>query len=97
MPVSKKHLAELYQLFAAIENDDEARRLLTDILTPQELESIAERWQLIKQLHAGKPQRNIAEDLGISISKISKGSRVLQYGEGGFDIFLERLRDENAE
>lgn len=92
MAVSKKHLQDLFELFSAIKTKDEARKLLNDILTPQELESIAERWQLIKQLHSGKPQRKIAQDLGISICKITKGSRVMKYGEGGFDIFLKRLK-----
>jgi hypothetical protein len=34
------------------------------LLTPQELESLAERWQLIQELDKGTPQRDIAEKLG---------------------------------
>jgi len=65
--------------------------LLQDILTPQEIESIVERWQLIKQLASGKPQRDVAKDLKISISKITRGSRVLKYGTGGFRHFIEKM------
>lgn len=92
MPVSKKHLADLYRLFASVENEKEAEMLIKDILTPQEIESLAERWQLIQALDAGKPQRDIAEKLGISISKITRGSRMMQYGEGGFKHFLKKLK-----
>lgn len=66
--------------------------LLVDILTPQELESLAERWQLIQALATGMPQREIAEKLGLSISKITRGSRMLQFGEGGFQYFLGKLK-----
>jgi TrpR family transcriptional regulator, trp operon repressor len=91
MPVSKKHYAELCQLFAAIKNEAEADKFIQDMLTPQEVDSLCERWQLIQQLHAGVPQREIAEKLGISISKITRGSRMLQYGKGGFLTMLKRL------
>lgn len=90
MPVPPNHLRDLYELFASAGTPAEAKMLLNDILTPQEIESLAERWQLIQELHAGTPQREIARKLGISISKITRGSRMLQYGSGGFRHFLEK-------
>lgn len=89
-----QHFRELYQLFAAVRSEEEAEMLLKDILTPQELDSIAERWQLIRALDAGKPQRDIAKELNISISKITRGSRMLQYGEGGFKVFLDKMKQK---
>lgn len=65
--------------------------LLEDILTPQEIASLSERWQLIQMLYAGVPQREISKELGISISKITRGSRMLQFGSGGFLYFLKKL------
>ncbi len=84
------HYRELYALFASVRDEKEAEMLLRDILTPNELDSIAERWQLIQALHAGLPQREIAKKLNVSISKITRGSRMLQHGDGGFDHFLKR-------
>jgi Trp operon repressor len=92
MPVPEKHYRELCELFAAIENSKEADRLLQDLLTPQEIESLAERWQLVQLLATGMPQRDISEKLNVSISKVTRGSRVLQYGNGGFKLFLEKLK-----
>lgn len=92
MAIPKKHLAELYKLFAAVETPAEAQKLLVDILTPQELASLAERWQLIQLLAKGKAQRDIADELNISISKITRGSRMLQQGSGGFAHFLKKLK-----
>lgn len=92
MAVPSQHLRELYELFASVETEKEAKLLLEDILTPQELESLAERWQLIQELYKGTAQRDIAKKLDISISKITRGSRMLQYGAGGFAHFLKKMK-----
>lgn len=90
MAASPAH-KDLFRLFASIESPEEAKLLLEDILTPQELESIAERWQEIQLLAKGMTQRDVAKKLGVSISKVTRGSRMLQYGSGGFELFLARL------
>lgn len=90
MPIPRKHLQDLYKLLSLIKDEKDAKLLLDDLLTPHELETIAERWQLIRELATGKPQRQIAKELGVSITKITKGSRVLKYGGKGFTEFLGR-------
>jgi TrpR family trp operon transcriptional repressor len=90
MPTSKPE-QDLYNVFAAVNSPKEAKVLLEDILTPSELESMVMRWQIVKGLHKGETQRNLAKRLGISISKITRGSRMLQYGSGGFMHFLKKL------
>lgn len=95
MATPPKHLKELLELFAAVESPKEAELLLQDILTPQELASIAERWQLIKELAKGTPQRDIAKKLDLSISKITRGSQMLQFGNGGFAYFLQKMKKKS--
>lgn len=90
MGTSDKHYRELCELFASIDSPKDADVLLKDILTPQELDSLTERWQLVQMLAKGVPQREIAEKLNISISKVTRGSRALQYGTGGFQTFLKK-------
>jgi TrpR family trp operon transcriptional repressor len=50
------------------------------LFTPAEIVEIGERIALLKQLKQGKTQRDIAADLGISVTTVSRGSRVLKYG-----------------
>lgn len=57
---------------------------MEDILTPTEFEEIVTRWQIIKQLSKGVPQRKIAKNLKVSITKITRGSRELRDKKGGF-------------
>ncbi len=87
-----KAIRELYKLFAAVDTVKESEMLLKDILTAQELETVAERWQLIQALASGMPQREVAEKCAVSFSKITRGSHELQYGSGGFRHFLKKLR-----
>ena len=91
MPKQRQY-QELFELFAAIDTPTEAQKLLEDILTPHELESLTERWQEIKLLARGMTQRDIAKKLGISISKVSRGSNALKYGTGGFARMLQKLK-----
>lgn len=93
-PVPNRHYKELFELFASIDGEKEAEDLLRDILTPREVDSLAERWQEIQLLAKGVPQREIAERLGISISKITRGSRALQYGTGGLLRMLRKLKKQ---
>lgn len=93
MSLEPKAFRELFELFAAIDSPKEAEMILKDILTPQELEAVTERWQLIQGLASGMTQRDVAKKYGVSISKITRGSHELQYGTGGFRHFLKKLTE----
>ncbi len=80
MRTPQKHLQELVRLLASRSPQD-IEALLEDLLTPQELSSVAERFQILQALVRGIPQREIAESLNTSIGKITRGSRVVQYGK----------------
>lgn len=69
--------------------------LLNDLLTPEELRSVAVRWQIIKQLSQGIPQREIASTLGVSIATVTRGSRMLQQQSGFRDIITMILSMNN--
>lgn len=66
------------------------KAFLRDLLTPAEYRDTALRWRIIKMLSQGVPQRDIAESLGVSLSKITRGSRELSDGKGGFAMALKR-------
>ena len=59
---------------------DDLDGFLEDMLTPQEIEALDERIKIMHALVAGKTQRQIAEELELSITTVSRGSRILQYG-----------------
>jgi len=51
---------------------------LRDILTPNELRELCQRWRIVVMLAAGLPQRTIARTLRVSLCKITRGSRELK-------------------
>lgn len=62
--------------------------VLHDLFTPKELEELSERITLLRLLQEGKTQREIAKELGISVTTVSRGARVLKYGSGVIEKYL---------
>jgi TrpR-related protein YerC/YecD len=83
--------ADLVNVLASFRSPSDLALVLTDLLTPAEIRSVAERWEIVKRLDAGEPQRRVRDELGVSVTTVSRGSRGLQYGVGGFRIALDRL------
>lgn len=71
-------LGELAQVLVAIQDQALMEGFLRDMLTEREASELAGRWELLKRLHAGETQRSIAEALGMSLCKITRGSRELK-------------------
>jgi TrpR family trp operon transcriptional repressor len=69
---------ELIRIFADTTDENLMRKLFDELLTPHEREAVALRWNLMKQLYQGVPQREIASKLGISLCKITRGSKILK-------------------
>jgi TrpR family transcriptional regulator, trp operon repressor len=67
---------------------------LYSLLTPSEADEMAKRWALVKELSHGTPQRKIADELGLSLCKITRGSRELKKDGSAFKILLSRCSPE---
>jgi len=73
-----KSLRELQKVFAGITDDKEMASFFEEIFTPREMSDLELRWQLLRELHAGDPQRNIAARHKISLCKITRGSKIIK-------------------
>lgn len=71
-------LAELAAVLARINDPAMIEEFLVELFTPAEQKDIASRWELVKRLEQGVSQRKIAADLGLSLCKITRGSRELK-------------------
>ncbi|OGN29711.1 MAG: hypothetical protein A3A33_04440 [Candidatus Yanofskybacteria bacterium RIFCSPLOWO2_01_FULL_49_25] len=63
---------------------------LKDLLTPGEYDALVLRWQIIKRLAKGMTQREIAKELHIGISTVTRGSREWNNPKGGFRKLLKK-------
>lgn len=86
-----QNTSELFKLFGSIQDAKEAEMLLQDILTPAELEALTERWQITKRVLSGASQRQVAEELGAGVATVTRASKMIQYGSGGFAHFFKKL------
>ena len=82
---------DLLKVVAVIDDPTELQTLFEDLLTPAEMDAIGERWAIVKRLAAGESQRSIRDATGASVSTVSRGSRQLKYGSGGFARAFARL------
>lgn len=82
---------ELVNLITSLRNKKETEELLKALLTPSEYDELAKRWQIVKRLIEGVAQREIKNELNVSIATVTRGSREIQYGSGVFKKFHKRL------
>jgi TrpR family trp operon transcriptional repressor len=92
--MQEQQLDELSGLILQTQNREELEVLLQGLLTPQELDEVLQRWRLMALLLNGTTQRDISHELGISLGKIARGSRLLKYGPPSFRELATRLLDE---
>ena len=69
---------EIADVLARVRNPTLLEGFLDAILTKNEAREIAGRWELVKLLNEGHTQRHVAERLGMSLCKITRGSRELK-------------------
>lgn len=89
--IKKEAFHKLLQAITVIKDQDEAKAFFTDLCTPAELESMADRWQVVPLLQQGIPYRTIHEQTGVSVTTITRVARCLTMGSGGYELIAERL------
>lgn len=83
---------ELVEVFSKILDSQELTDLfLKDILTPNEFETLSLRWQIVKRLNKGETHRSVVGGLGLGMSTVTRGSRMLRNKNGGFNLILKKL------
>jgi len=82
-------LDQIAGIMARIGDRKLIREFLICILTKYEVKEIAGRWELVKLLYDGMSQRRIAEQLGMSLCKITRGSKELKKRDSAFKTVLD--------
>ena len=85
-------LEELYTALQQLKSIDDFGRFFSDLCTPGELASMADRWMVARLLHEGVPYRTISERTGVSTATITRVARAIGYGAGGYQLILEGTR-----
>lgn len=90
----KNDLDMLFQAILELENIDECYKFFEDIATITELKAISQRIQVAKMLKEKRVYTEIAEATGASTATISRVNKCLNYGQGGYDLVLDRINSK---
>jgi TrpR family trp operon transcriptional repressor len=90
-PLVGENLAELAWTLAKTGDQRLIEDFVRCLLTPAETADVAARWALVKALDKKIPQREIAKTLGLSLCKITRGSRELKKPNSAFRRMLSLL------
>jgi TrpR family trp operon transcriptional repressor len=96
-PLVGENLAELAWTLAETGDQSLIEDFFRCLLTPAETADVAARWALVKALDRKIPQREIATTLGLSLCKITRGSRELKKPNSAFRRMLAFLPNAGVE
>lgn len=85
----------LVKAFMTLENEEECRAFLDDIMTTKEILDISQRVVVAKMLSEQAVYNKIAEETGASTATISRVNRSYSYGTGAYKTVLARLEKKD--
>ena len=80
----------LYDVLSKLSTPKNIQLFLEDLATPAELQSMADRWRVVHLLKEGKSYREIHEATGVSVTTVGRVARVLEFGQGGYQLGLDK-------
>lgn len=97
--MSKKIQSEavdhLFEAILCLNNKEECYTFFEDVCTINELLSLSQRFEVAKMLREKKTYLEISEKTGASTATISRVNRSLTYGNDGYEMVFNRMRENN--
>ena len=91
----KINVKEFYQAVLALQSEEECAAFFDDICTYQELEALAQRLEVAILLSEGNSYINVNKLTGASTATICRVSKALNYGDGGYNTVIERMKSND--
>ena len=91
----KQNLENLYEAVLSLKSKDDCRKFFEDICTIKEVQDLSQRLEVASLLSSGKNYQEVCKLTGASTATISRVSRCLNYGAGGYVFVLEKLKEKN--
>ncbi len=85
-----KQAKNLYKAVAQLKTASEVEKFMRDLCSRTEIETMAERWNIVQYLKDGIAYRTIAEKTGASTATITRVAQWLHHGMGGYELMLNR-------
>ncbi len=82
----------LFEAVLSLKSASEAEAFFRDLMTPQEIETFAERFKVALLLTKGISYREIYDKTGVSTATITRVNQWLERGMGGYKLAIARLK-----
>ncbi len=83
----------LFDTILALRDRDECSAFFDDICTIKEITDMAQRLDTAYLIDEGISYQKISERIGVSTATISRVSRCLNYGAGGYRTMIDRSKE----
>ena len=87
-------LNRLFDVILNLEDREDCYRFFEDLCTVKELQDFAQRMEVAVLLSQGENYLSIAQKVGVSTATISRVSKCLNYGKGGYRRAIEKLEEK---
>ena len=84
----------LFEMILQLKSTEECYALFEDLCTVKEVRDMSQRWPVAHALYTGRTYQDAAAATGVSSATISRVSRCLHYGAGGYRTLLARMKGE---
>lgn len=84
----------LVRALLSLNSEEEAYRVLEDLLTIREVGELSQRLEVAFMLRDRATYSEIVEKTGVSTATIGRVNRCLNYGAGGYQLIFEKLSEE---
>jgi len=91
--LEKQYCENLYKAILKLKTVDDCRKFFEDICTIKEVLDISQRLEVANLLSNGKNYQEVSKATGASTATISRVSRCLNYGSGGYKLVVKKDED----
>ena len=88
---------DLYKAILKLQDLKQCMDFFEDVCSPNELQSMEQRFEVAKMLHEDKVYAEIMEKTKASTSTISRVKRVFSYGTGCLEEILDQMKENKQE
>ena len=93
-PLQTESLDRQMEVISDLETKEECFRFFEDLCTVKELLDMAQRLDVAIMLRKGANYQTIAQQVNVSTATISRVSRCLNYGAGGYAEAIKKLKED---
>ncbi len=90
-------IRDLFEAILTLQDPEECLLFFEDVCTVKEIKEMAQRLKVAKLLRRKSSYSAINAGTGVSTATISRVSRCLDYGRGGYDMVIARTEKESGQ